>query len=372
MLRRRRGERRDHADLPPRQSAAWPPRSETTSAIDGSYQRRALQVGAVSGLAGLIGWPPWFRQCRLLTRGVGDRLPWGCSASSPLRCALRTMVGPIRRPRSPAPSGPPADSRTVGPPTIERHAFRASRADPATRVEGYLERGSPSARRRSPSVPTSSGALDGRGELVALERRRLLMHPHTSAGRVPTDAGYRFYADALLHRAPEHRRGRRPALEISRMRREVDDAMRETTEALVAGNRPAGARRPRRRPSTATIHRVEVLLLSRESPMVVVIASNGAVTKRVFTFDAPVDPGPRRLGRQLPERAPGRPRAGRPDDVRRLDDPELGAGRAGLPRGDRRPSPSSSAGRGEQLYMEGAARLLSEEHARRPAARPTT
>ena len=37
-----------------------------------------------------------------------------------------------------------------------------------------------------------------RAELAALEREGYLTHPHTSAGRIPTDAGYRFYADALL------------------------------------------------------------------------------------------------------------------------------------------------------------------------------
>ena len=42
---------------------------------------------------------------------------------------------------------------------------------------------------------------------------------------------------------------------------------------------------------TATIHRVEALRLQPHVVMVVVITSTGAVTKRVFTFEAPVDPG---------------------------------------------------------------------------------
>src|SRR5918911_1014234 len=36
-----------------------------------------------------------------------------------------------------------------------------------------------------------------RNELAALEEQGYLSHPHTSAGRVPTDRGYRFYVDAL-------------------------------------------------------------------------------------------------------------------------------------------------------------------------------
>ena len=61
-----------------------------------------------------------------------------------------------------------------------------------------------------------------------LEEHGLLAHPHTSAGRVPTDAGYRYFVDRLL---PERRRRRR-ALTLSLVRREVDDAMRLTTETL--------------------------------------------------------------------------------------------------------------------------------------------
>ena len=39
-----------------------------------------------------------------------------------------------------------------------------------------------------------------RNELAELERFGLLTHPHTSAGRVPTDRGYRYYVDRLLER----------------------------------------------------------------------------------------------------------------------------------------------------------------------------
>src|ERR1041385_2764542 len=53
-----------------------------------------------------------------------------------------------------------------------------------------------------------------RAELAELESRELLMHPHTSAGRVPTERGYRCYVDALLATVdsgppacPPHRRG---------------------------------------------------------------------------------------------------------------------------------------------------------------------
>src|SRR3954451_7360999 len=66
-----------------------------------------------------------------------------------------------------------------------------------------------------------------RAELALLEREGFLSHPHTSAGRVPTDTGYRRYVDLLLEAgAPADAR---VGLELSRLRREVDEAMRETT-----------------------------------------------------------------------------------------------------------------------------------------------
>ena len=74
--------------------------------------------------------------------------------------------------------------------------------------------------------------LDGSRRARRRSRREgYLTHPHTSAGRVPTDAGYRLYADALLA-APPLPGPARGGLDLSRMRREVDEAMRATTTAL--------------------------------------------------------------------------------------------------------------------------------------------
>jgi heat-inducible transcriptional repressor len=127
-----------------------------------------------------------------------------------------------------------------------------------------------------------------RGELARLEEVGLLEHPHTSAGRVPTDRGYRTYVDELLAagRLPVPRR----PLELSTMRREVDEAMRATSEQLSqVTNLLALVTAPPI--ETATIRRVEVLLLQPQVAMVVVITSTGGVTKRVIGYDRPVDPG---------------------------------------------------------------------------------
>ena len=127
-----------------------------------------------------------------------------------------------------------------------------------------------------------------RAELARLEEAGLLEHPHTSAGRVPTDRGYRVYVDELLA-AGTLPVPRRP-LELTTMRREVDEAMRATSEQLSqVTNLLALVTAPPI--ETATIRRVEVLLLQPQVAMVVVITSTGGVTKRVISYDEPVDPG---------------------------------------------------------------------------------
>jgi heat-inducible transcriptional repressor len=129
-----------------------------------------------------------------------------------------------------------------------------------------------------------------RYELAALEELGYLNHPHTSAGRVPTDAGYRFYADTILHEGPPPTGSATFELELSDMRREVDAAMRFTTTTLsqMTDLLAAVSAPPLH---TATIKHIEVLLLQPQIALVVVITSTGTVTKRAFTFEEPVDSG---------------------------------------------------------------------------------
>jgi heat-inducible transcriptional repressor len=129
------------------------------------------------------------------------------------------------------------------------------------------------------------GASTVRHELAVLEEHGLLAHPHTSAGRVPTEAGYRYFVDRLL---PATRTG--ATLELELTRREVDAAMRATTETLSQiTNLLAVVSAPSL--DTATIRHIEVLLLQPQIVMVVIITSSGGVSKRALAFDAPVDSG---------------------------------------------------------------------------------
>ena len=200
-----------------------------------------------------------------------------------------------------------------------------------------------------------------RAELAALEGAGYLTHPHTSAGRVPTEAGYRFYADLLLAGG---RRAPRPAdiPELRRMRREVDEAMRETTATLSRINDLlALATAPP--PSTATIHRVEVLRLVPRVVLVVVIASNGAITKRVLTFDREVDPGLAEWASSYLNERLGGLGLGWRMIADRLRDPELSAAEAAFVAELHDVFTDLEGASEDGLYVDGAARLLSEDHA---------
>src|SRR5581483_7359454 len=95
-------------------------------------------------------------------------------------------------------------------------------------VEGYLEAGLPVASKLL-SENVSWGPSTIRHELANLEELGLLAHPHTSAGRIPTEAGYRYFVDRLL---PAESAGPPLTLTLSLVRNELDEAMRLTTETL--------------------------------------------------------------------------------------------------------------------------------------------
>ena len=153
-------------------------------------------------------------------------------------------------------------------------------------VEEYLEAGVPVGSKLL-SAEVEWGPSTIRSELANLEELGLLAHPHTSAGRVPTEAGYRHFVDQLLTgEIPD----KAPRLSLSLMRRELDEAMRMTTETLSqVTNLLAIVTAPPI--ETSTIRHIEVLALQPQVLMVVVITSTGGVTKRLFTFSRPVDSG---------------------------------------------------------------------------------
>lgn len=196
-----------------------------------------------------------------------------------------------------------------------------------------------------------------RTELAELERRGLLTHPHISAGRVPTETGYRYYVDRLLERLDPQPGGF--PLDLSTARNEVDSALRATTEMLSELTRllalvsapPLG---------TATVRHVEVLLLQPQVVLVVVITSTGSVTKRLFRFADLVDPGLVNWATQyLNDRVAGL-ELGSNLLRRRLDEPSLGAREASFLATLRPLFDEALAAEDQNLYVGGTAGLLED------------
>ena len=91
-------------------------------------------------------------------------------------------------------------------------------------VERHLDEGAPVGS-KALAEDLAWGPSTIRSELAGLEDLGLLEHPHISAGRMPTEAGYRFVVDQLL------RERERPAVTFGSAdpRGQLDAAMREAT-----------------------------------------------------------------------------------------------------------------------------------------------
>lgn len=157
-------------------------------------------------------------------------------------------------------------------------------------VEGNVELGSPvGSKWISSCVEIEWGPSTVRAELAQLESAGLLSHPHTSAGRAPTDIGYRAYADMLFEEDLLPTKSTLP-VNLTGVRRELDVAVQKVAHALAQMTELlAIVQAPSMQ--AATIRHVEVLLLKPKVVAVVVITSTGGVLKRLIGFKAAVDQG---------------------------------------------------------------------------------
>jgi heat-inducible transcriptional repressor len=227
-------------------------------------------------------------------------------------------------------------------------------------VEEYVATGQPVG---SKTLVVRSGLAAApstvRAVLAELESLGLLTHPHTSAGRVPTESGYRYYADELLGRLDPH-----PAefpLDLHTRRTEVESALQATTEMLSQVTRLLALVSAPPLEATTVVH-VEVLLLEPELVMVVVITSAGGVTKRNFHFELPVDPGLAQwAGDYLNETVAGL-QLGTALLRRRFEDASLSPRERGF-LAALRPTFVELVSAEQRLYVGGAADLLGEVRA---------
>jgi heat-inducible transcriptional repressor len=222
-------------------------------------------------------------------------------------------------------------------------------------VEEYVATGQPVG---SKALVTRSGldvsSSTVRHELAELESLGLLTHPHTSAGRIPTEGGYRLYAEGLVESVESRPAGL--SLDLVAMRTELESALQATTEALSEATRLlALVSAPS--PGAATIRHVEVLVLQPRVIMVVVITSAGGVTKRVFELEEPVDAGLAAWAREYLNEGLAGLRLGTTALRRRLEEPGLPSREARFLELIRPAFAAALAESRQQLYVGGAAML---------------
>jgi heat-inducible transcriptional repressor len=124
-----------------------------------------------------------------------------------------------------------------------------------------------------------------RNILADLEMAGLLSHPHTSAGRMPTDAGYRFYVESIVDAAPL------PAVEQLMIRHQFGQVefasehwFRLAATTLAGLTRSAGLATPAK-PSAAHIRRVDLVAVNDRMASLILVLREGAIKQAVVNLD---------------------------------------------------------------------------------------
>ena len=179
-------------------------------------------------------------------------------------------------------------------------------------VEEYIDTAQPVGSghvARAPGVDVSSATV--RNEMAGLEADGYLRHPHTSAGRVPTEKGYRFFVDHL--RRPARLQGR-SAEEVrdffARAHGEAEQMLSETSRLLSNLTNLTGVVSAPTGPAEATVRSVQVVTLGTAAAVLVVVLSDGTVEKH--TIEVPEGVGDERAAAasaHLTLHLAGRPRS---------------------------------------------------------------
>jgi heat-inducible transcriptional repressor len=127
-----------------------------------------------------------------------------------------------------------------------------------------------------------------RNDMAALEEEGLIAQPHTSAGRVPTDAGYRLFVDRLTMVKPLSAVERRAIHAFLDEAVDLDDVLRRAVRTLAQLTRNvAVVQYPSL--SRSRVRHVELVELNPTRLMVVLITDTGRVEQRVVDLPGPVD-----------------------------------------------------------------------------------
>lgn len=120
-----------------------------------------------------------------------------------------------------------------------------------------------------------------RNDMAALEEEGYITHPHTSAGRIPTDKGYRLFVDRIATVKPLSAPERRAIMTFMSGAVDLDDVVTRTVRLLAQiTHQVAIMQYPVA--NSATIRHVELVGLSTDRVLLVVITSAGTVEQRIL------------------------------------------------------------------------------------------
>lgn len=128
-----------------------------------------------------------------------------------------------------------------------------------------------------------------RNIMADLEDMGFLTHPHTSAGRVPTDRGYRFYVDSLIAKGDysnkDFLRGLFKRLEI--LRNNIDMLFSETTKTISMLSHYLGvAMSPK--PNVTTLKRIELFGYKADKVVAIIFTDEGLIKHKIISIDLEV------------------------------------------------------------------------------------
>ncbi len=128
-----------------------------------------------------------------------------------------------------------------------------------------------------------------RNDLAALEREGLLTHPHTSAGRVPTDMGYRYFVQNLLADSELSTTERRDIrIQFGQARLELDQWLRLSTSVL-ARTTQAAALATAPRTSVSRYKHLELVAIHGIKVLLILVLQEGAVKQQLLDIDQPME-----------------------------------------------------------------------------------
>ena len=179
---------------------------------------------------------------------------------------------------------PPADTASHADSTTDDGTLNARRAAileaVVTEYIGTAEPVGSSHVANAPGVKVSSATV--RSEMVALESEGYLVQPHTSAGRIPTDKGYRFFVDNLTPPGVLGPAQRRQVSEFFATVHGEMETMLERTTGLLSEMTSYASVVVGPSHERATIRSVQLVSLAPLHVLLVVVLSDGAVEKRTM------------------------------------------------------------------------------------------